>query len=187
MILERGKRVRQVRPSYRSWTAAKQRAFLEALAESCNVKLAARKAGVSTSAIYVRRNKEASFRAGWDQALAAGYAQLEMMLLERALHGVEKRVVARDGTTTIMREYSDRVALALLRMHRENAAFADDSGKDAEFEEARERIVERLQRLRENDGVETKAALDRVELIAHALRLRPRIKSGAPLRTNGCN
>jgi len=172
LVLEQGKRVRKLRPSYRSWTKAKERAFLEALSASCNVKLAAKKAGVSTSQAYVRRNKDASFRAGWDQALSAGYAQLEMMLLERALHGVEKTVIARDGTTTVMREYSDRVALALLRMHRENAVYADESGQDVEFEEARERIVERLQRLREQGEIETKAAIDIAPLIGWALRLR---------------
>lgn len=169
LVLEGGNRVRKVTRSPRSWTPAKQKAFLEALGESCNVKLAAKKAGLSTSQAYVRRARDASFRAGWDQALATGYAQLEMMLLERALHGVEKKVIARDGTTTVLREYSDRVALALLRMHRENARFADDSVEDAEWQEARERIVERLQRLRESETVETKG-LDRAGLIAWALR-----------------
>ena len=70
LVLESGKRVRRVRPSHRSWTAARQRAFVEALGESCNVKLAARKAGVSTSQAYVRRARDAGFRAGWDRALA---------------------------------------------------------------------------------------------------------------------
>lgn len=178
--MESGRRVRKTRPSHRSWTAANQKAFLEALAESCNVKLAARKAGLSTSQAYVRRNKDASFRAGWDQALSTGYAQLEMMLLERALHGVEKRVIARDGTTTVMREYSDRVALALLRMHRENAAFADESGQEAEFEEARERIVERLARLREQDEIGTKGVVDRIELICWALKNPSTSYAGSP-------
>ena len=168
-VLEGGARVRRVRPSYRSWTAAKQKAFLEALAASCNVKLAAKKAGVSTSMAYVRRNRDATFRAGWDQALATGYAQLEMMLLERALHGVEKTVIGRDGSKTVMREYSDRVALALLRMHRDSAALADEAGQDAEHVEARERIVERLQRLRDQDAIETKC-VDSAELIAWAVR-----------------
>ena len=152
IIIESGKRVRKVRPSRRSWTIAKQKAFLEALGESCNVKLAAEKAGLSTSRAYARKAEDASFRAGWDRALANGYSQLEMMLLERALHGVEKTVTRRDGTTTVMREYSDRVALGLLRMHRENAKFADESVEDAEWQEARDRIVDRLQQLREQDG-----------------------------------
>lgn len=173
LILESGKRVRKLRPSHRSWTKAKEKAFLAALAESCNVKLAAKKAGVSTSMAYVRRGKDATFRAGWDRALATGYSQLEMLLLERALHGVEKRVIARDGTTTVMREYSDRVALALLRMHRENASFADESVDDQEWQEARDRIVERLSRLREQGEVETKAAPDPLALITWSLRAQP--------------
>jgi hypothetical protein len=174
LILEGGKRVRKVRPSHRSWTKARERAFVEALAESCNVKLAAKKAGVSTSQAYVRRAKDASFRAAWDQALSTGYAQLEMMMLERALHGVEKTVIAKDGTTTVMREYSDRVGLALLRMHRENAAIANEGVEAEDYQEAVERIVGRLERLREQaEGVETKAATDRVELIAWGLGKGP--------------
>ena len=151
LVLETGRRVRRVRCSPRSWTAAKERRFLEGLATSCNVKLAAKTAKVSTSAAYVRRTKNASFRAAWDGALATGYAQLELMMLERALHGVEKVVVARDGSKTVMREYSDRVALALLRMHRDTAKTADEPIEDADYEEARERIVARIERLRELD------------------------------------
>ena len=171
LILEGGKRVRQVSRSPRSWTPARQKAFLEALAECCNVKLAAKKAGLSTSRAYVRRNKDASFRAGWDRALATGYAQLEMMMLERARHGVEKGVSARDGTKTVMREYSDRVGLALLRMHRDTALLADEGSDQVEVDEARERIVERLARLREQDEVETKG-MDVAGLVAWALQRR---------------
>lgn len=151
LILETGKRKRRVAPSYRSWTAAKERKFLEALAGCCNVKLAAKTAKVSTSAVYVRRTRNASFRLAWDGALASGYAQLELMMLERALHGVEKIVIARDGTRTVMREYSDRVALALLRMHRDIAMIADEPIDEDEFDEARARIVARIERLRERD------------------------------------
>ena len=135
----------------RSWTSKKEKIFLTALGETCNVKLSAKRARVSTNCVYERRGKNASFRASWDAALATGYAQLEMMMLERALHGVEKKVVGRDGTTTVMRQYSDRTALALLRMHRENAAIANESVDDAEWQEARDRIVARLQRIRERD------------------------------------
>ncbi len=151
LVLETGQRKRQVRASHRSWTAAKERKFLEALATCCNVKLAAKTAKVSTSAAYVRRTRNASFRAAWDGALATGYAQLELMMLERALHGVEKVVIARDGTKTVMREYSDRVALALLRMHRDTAKTADEPVEEEDYQEARDRILARLERLRERD------------------------------------
>ena len=152
LVLEGGSRKRQVRTSYRSWTKAKERKFLEALATCCNVKLAAKMAKVGTSAAYVRRQKNAAFRTAWETALATGYAQLELMMLERALHGVEKVVIARDGTKTVMREYSDRVALALLRMHRDTAKTADEPVDDLEYEEAKERIIARLERLRERDS-----------------------------------
>ena len=151
LLLEGRKRVRRIAPSRRSWTKAKERAFISALAESCNVKLAAKTAKVSASAIYVRRSRDASFRRGWDQALATGYAQLEMMMLERALYGVEKTIVLKSGETQVMREYSDRVGLALLRMHRDSAGVADESVDTEDYQEACERIMVRLERLRERE------------------------------------
>jgi hypothetical protein len=166
-----GRKRPQVREAEgRSWTPRKERAFLASLAETCNVKLSAKRAGVSHNCVYERRNRSASFRASWDAALATGYAQLELMMLERALHGVEKTVIARDGTARVMREYSDRTALALLRMHRENAAIANETVDDNEWQEARDRIVARLQRIRERDEkLETKSSADRLALIGWAL------------------
>lgn len=169
-------RPRVRRQAKRTWTKAKERAFFAMLAESCNVLMAAKAAGVRPQRAYDRRAADASFRASWDRALAEGYRSLELMMLQRALHGVEKTVVARDGTTTVMREYSDRVALALLRMHRETAQFADERIDETECDDARERIVERLARIRARDeeeedkAFETKAAVDRIALIRRALR-----------------
>ncbi len=161
------------RPS--DWTKAMADQFVEVLADSCNVTLAAQAIGRSITNVYRRRSKDASFRAAWDQALAMGYSRLELMLLERALHGVEKVVTARDGTTSVMRHYSDRVALTLLRMHRENAAFVGEGADDEEYEQACERIIGKLERLRERDltgkgEVQTKGATGRHELIRWALR-----------------
>lgn len=170
-LLLGGKKRPQVREAEgRSWTPRKERRFLTSLAETCNVKLSAKSAGVSPNCVYERRNKNASFRVSWDAALATGYAQLEMMMLERALHGVEKTVTARDGATTVMREYSDRTALALLRMHRESAAIANETVDDAEWQEARDRIVARLARIRvREEQLETKCAVNRLGLIAWGL------------------
>ena len=172
LVVDGGARLRKRAPSPGSWTAAKERAFLAAIAETCNVKLAAETSGVSTSAAYVRRQKDATFRRAWDQALATGYAQLEMMMLERALHGVEKTVVVK-GEATVMREYSDRVGLALLRMHRDSAGLADSEADAGEIEEAAERIVARLARMRaaeEKAAVETKGMAGAIGLIGWALR-----------------
>ena len=172
LVLEGGGRKRLRAPDGRTWTKAKVAAFLRALAESCNVKLACKAAGVSHSQAYVRRAKDATFRAGWAAALSTGYAQLELMMLERALHGVEKVIVARDGSTSSMREYSDRVGLALLRMHRDSAADADEHPEQQEVAEAAERILMRLKRIaaRQAADIETKGP-GRVALIAWVLKL----------------
>lgn len=163
------------------WSEAKADKFIEVLSNSCNVSLAARSINRSISNVYAKRSTDAKFRAGWDQALAIGYARLEMMMLERALHGVEKTVLLKGGETKVMREYSDRVALALLRLHRENAAAADEAVGDEDYQEACARIIERLGRLRERDEeeaaertLETKGSADRIALIAAALRRRGR-------------
>ena len=176
------------------WTRKMSDQFCETLADTCNVTLAAASIGRSISNVYKWKGKDASFRAAWDAALAMGYSRLELMLLERALHGVEKTVVARDGTATVMREYSDRVALTLLRMHRETAAMAEESVDGREHEEACARIIAKLGRLKHRDApgdgsgegsaeVETKsagarlafirAALMRCAVIQRALQARP--------------
>lgn len=169
-VLEAGTRPRKRTPDKKSWTAKKQKDFLTALAETCNVKLSARLAKVSTSAIYARRERDAGFRAGWDRSLAEGYAKLELEMLKRALHGVEKTVVTRAGNRETFREYNDRLGLALLRMHRDSVALTSDGIDDHEFEEARERIIERLSRILERDeSVETKSRVDTPGIISWAL------------------
>ena len=171
-VLHGGKRPQLRKPAARDWTKAKAARFLEALANSCNVKMAAAAAGVHKCTVYDRRRKDAEFRAGWARALAAAYGQLELMMLERALHGVEKQVVTKAGETSVMREYNDRVALALLKMHRDGAAAAEEEIGPGQYEEACARILARLEKLRARRAgpVETKFAGDRIALIAWALR-----------------
>ena len=86
------------------WTQDKADAFIAVLVESCNVSLAARAIKRSIANVYKQRTLNAEFRGAWDQALAIGYAQLEMMMLERALHGVEKSVVIEGRRDKVMRE-----------------------------------------------------------------------------------
>ena len=171
LVVGGGKKGRQKRAGrVDGWTKPKEVTFLDALADSCNVTFAAAKAGMSPSGAHKRRRSHAAFRAGWDEALATGYAALEMEMLKRALHGVEKTSVSRTGETTTVQSFDDRTALALLRLHRDRVQ-AIDAGPDAEaVEEARERILARLERLREKMAVETKAAPDTIALIRWALQ-----------------
>ena len=96
------------------------------------------------------------------------------MLLERALHGVEKPVPAKLGEAGVMRHYDDRTALALLKLHRD-AGSAPPGGRinPAEHEEACERILFRLARLkgRLSGSIETKSSGDGLAVSRWAVNL----------------
>jgi hypothetical protein len=76
------------------------------------------------------------------------YARLELMMLDRALNGVVKTKTRADGSIETMHEYPNHVAMQLLRMHRETAAEAEEVHDADRIEEVRERLVNRLGRLR---------------------------------------
>ena len=169
-VLVGGGRPQLRQPRGRDWTKAKARKFIEALSESCNVTLAAEQAGVSSGSAYRRRAIDAGFRAQWRQALAMAYSRLEMMMLERALHGLEQAAVAGGGgEARPMRDYSDRTALTLLKMHRDTAIESEKEVDPGDHREAMERILARLKRLRARDAVETKGANDVIGLLRWAL------------------
>lgn len=137
----------------RHWTKAKERAFLTALSETCNITIARQTAGVSETDVYRRRRQNAAFRAGWAEALREGYARLELMLLDRALNGTEKIVRHRDGSVDRTVQYSDATALRLLRTHRDAAIEAAAEHDPQEIDETRQRILSKLAKLKKRiDG-----------------------------------
>jgi hypothetical protein len=158
LIVAGGARPKVRKPRVREWTRAREEKFLTTLAETCNVKLAAEAAGLSVSTAYDRRKTNAAFRAGWAEALASAYQRLELVLLDRALNGTEKVVTRRDGSEERMRDYSNPVALTLLRMHRETARETIEQPAEVDVAEVRQRLVEKLQRLRKRFEEEDKAA-----------------------------
>ena len=137
------------KPSGREWTRQKEVAFLSALAETCNVTAAAAAAGVSKGGAYERRKKVAAFRAGWAEAIATAYQQLELAVLDRSLNGTEKITTKKDGSEERVRDYPNAVAMTLLRMHRDSATRAAETAPPQDdIEEVRHRIFQKLQRLR---------------------------------------
>lgn len=79
------------------WTKAKRKTFLDALAATCNVKHAAREAGMSTTGLYMLRSRDPAFAELWREAMATGYERLEELLLTRALTGVNALVIGEDA------------------------------------------------------------------------------------------
>ena len=135
----------------RDWSKAKARDFLSALAATCNVSEACRVSGVPMTAAYRRRKADAAFRAGWLEAIGVAYQRLELVLLDRAFNGTEKVVKRRDGSEERMLEYSNQLGLTLLKMHRDSAVAAAPENEPDNIEEIRERLFNKLERLRKRE------------------------------------
>ena len=68
--------------SRKLFDAKRREVFLEWFAATCNVRLAAAKAGVAYQTVFKHRMKDEAFARDWDGALAQGYARLEARLVE---------------------------------------------------------------------------------------------------------
>ncbi len=112
---------------------------------------------MSLSYAYKKRAADAGFRASWTEAVAVAFQRLELMLLDRAFNGTEKLVRRRDGAEERMTEYSDRLRLALLKIHRETAAEAEIELPAETVDEIRERLVQKLKRLKARNEQQKKA------------------------------
>lgn len=131
-------------------SAGERRAFLAALAVTCNVTRSAQLAGSCYQRAYETRARDAKFRAAWARAIAEGFARLELKMLQRAL-GQEEELPpevrqAAEGT----KEPSDRVMLTLLSHHR--AAAEREDARQAEAKprggDPRIALVARLKKMR---------------------------------------
>lgn len=150
-MLDGGGRIRLRAPSSQSISPEQIEIFLTTLADTCNVARSAKAAGFATQSAYRKRKTDAGFRGEWAKAVAEAYAKLELVLLERAMKGTIKRVQKPGGGERRIREYSNTLAIALLRRHGESIDFMEAMSSPEEAEEARERILEKLARLRERN------------------------------------
>lgn len=177
LLIDGGAKARRRGPRGQDISPEQIETFLVTLGDTCNVVRSARVAGFSSSWAYRLRKRDASFRAGWAEAVREGYAKLELVLLERAMKGTPKPIIRRDGSVAIIREYSTQLAVALLRKHADAAAEASYEHGEDELKEVRERIIEKLERMRARDAgaegaVEIKGGIDRIGVIVWALRQR---------------
>ena len=140
--------VQDVTETARAWTKAKQEQFLEHLAATCNVRASCRAVGLSEPGAYKRKKADAGFRASWARAVAEAVGRLELMLIERAMKGTVKTHVTREGVKLRTTEYPDRIALSLIRVHKEEARQAEgDAIEDEPIEAVRARIARKLDML----------------------------------------
>ena len=96
------------------WNAARQRIFIEALAETGSVHLAARSAGLSARGAYALRVRSAPFAAAWDKAQQLAVGRLSALAFDRAIHGRVEQVYCDGALIGEKRVPSERLLMWLL-------------------------------------------------------------------------
>ncbi len=101
------------------WTVAKQRCFIETLADTASVSHAARAAGMSRESAYRLRRREdaADFARAWEDALLVATQRLTDIAFERASVGELMETVKDGEVVSARRRTSDQLLMFLLRNH----------------------------------------------------------------------
>lgn len=143
------------------WTEVKRDAFLEALAESANLKRALAEVEMSPSGLAKLRKREPDFDLRLQAALEEGFARLELAMLERSRFGVAQPIYHGGAKVGERIVYPDGMAMNLLRLHKDIVASVRarridpavaDADRDAVFVALRARIE--LARARRKGGPE---------------------------------
>lgn len=128
------------------------RAFLDHLAETSNVSVAAKRAGVSRSAVYRLRAISPAFSNGWQSAIATGYDELEFRMLKTARFGTLKPVKRPDGSIGRATEYDDAQGLKLLMAYKASVEKGRNEGPGVDVAAAavaRDQLAATLEQIRQ--------------------------------------
>jgi hypothetical protein len=108
------------------WTAGRQRAFLERLAECGSVSEAAGSVGMSRESAYaLRRRADArAFVQAWDAARALAVEHLTEVAWDRVLHGQVRPIYYHGELVGETRHFDNRLLLALIAQNRAAAGAA---------------------------------------------------------------
>lgn len=107
------------RPRTDGWTEEKQRRFIEVLADTGRVALAAKAVGLSRQAAYElkRSGDGAAFSRAWDAARLHAGALLEDIAFDRAIEGREENVFNEYGEVIATKHVPDNRLLTFLLKH----------------------------------------------------------------------
>ena len=116
--------VRRARPGH--VTAEGERAFLDHLAVTANIQLAAEAVGVDPRAFYKRRRNSQTFAQAMGEALSRGYDTVELSLVGAALRSLTPELVAaRDDQLPEGPQMTIEQAMALLSQRTKTLAIND--------------------------------------------------------------
>ena len=107
------------RPRLDGWTEEKQRRFIETLADTGLVNVAAKAVGMSRKSAYRLRRAEhgAAFARAWDAARQHAGGLIEDIAFERAIEGTEREVLNSEGDVIATRLVHDNGLLKWLLSH----------------------------------------------------------------------
>jgi hypothetical protein len=137
------------------WTDKSERIFLEVLASTCNVRLAAAECGFSTVTVYKRRMRYPGFAALWAEAIEQGYARIEAMLVERATDSVVR--IELDGDWEPEGPpLSNAEMMNLLKLHRASVRGGKPqnygwASKPPDMDEVRKGILRKIEAIARHD------------------------------------
>jgi hypothetical protein len=98
--------------------AARSAGFIDVLRTTANISRAARESGLSSSTVYRRRATNISFATLWDAALAEALDAVEEVVIDRVRNGVIKPVFYGGKEIGAVRQYSDQLAMFVLKSKR---------------------------------------------------------------------
>ena len=96
------------------WTPERKARFLLLLAENGNVRLAARRCGLSRQSAYVQQRRDPVFARAWAATAVLARDHAEQVLADRALDGIEEEVWYRGELMGTRRRHDSRLLLAHL-------------------------------------------------------------------------
>jgi hypothetical protein len=97
---------------------AERAAFIAHLRDIPNVVRAARLVGRTPNGFRTYRKLDPEFDKAWEEAISDGIEALEAELHRRAFEGIDKPVTFQGVITDSYKEYSDTLAMFLLKAHR---------------------------------------------------------------------
>jgi hypothetical protein len=98
-------------------TSEHRRKFLETLAMTASVAIAARASGIYVMKWYRLRKSDSKFAAAWEEALDLGVRGIEDEVVRRAVHGNATPVFFHGKQVATVRKYSDHLLGLLYRRH----------------------------------------------------------------------
>lgn len=137
----------------------RQKLFLGHLADSCNIKAAARKAKVAVSTVYMRRQKDPRFRAALAEAQDMAVLTLRAELIRRGLELVRAGAPTETSGETLA-GMDARMLLALVTQHERSLgrAAGDIKPQRNDAGEAAARLLSLMGRMRAEHEREAKLA-----------------------------